>query len=94
MDQFASNTGGDAPNSKKLQNFLDENWAWMAAQVASNSSAYWVHVGALMAQVQGLADGQGDAPGSQRKLGFTIVYNVIIQGGDSEWRMCSDLDLL
>ena len=34
-----------------------------------------------MAQVEGLADGQADAPGSQRKLGFTFVYNAIIQGG-------------
>ena len=81
MDQFASNTGSDAPNSKKLTKFLEENWDWMASQVAANAtSSYWRHVGALMAQVQGLADGQSDAPGTQRKLGFEIVYNNIIQG--------------
>ena len=82
MDQFAANTGADQPNSRKLQRFLDGNWAFMSAQVAANTtSEYWHHVGGLMAQVVGLADGQTDAPGTKRALGFTTVYNSIILGG-------------
>ena len=83
MDFFALNTGGDQPNGKKLAKFLASNWAWMAGMVASSGDdLYWTHVGALMAQVAGLADGQSDAPGNQRKLGFDVVLNGIIQGGD------------
>lgn len=67
--------------SKKLQKFLDDNWAWMAEQVAgyADSDPYWAHVGALLAQVVGLADGQLAAGGS---LTLVEVYNAIILGGD------------
>jgi hypothetical protein len=86
MADFTANTGADAANPPKLQAFLDTNWAWMAGQVAANGSVYWKHVGALMAQVVGLADGQGDAAsaggGGPPPLGFRVVYNAIIQGGD------------
>jgi hypothetical protein len=84
MEQWCANTGADQPNSKKLQSFLDENLSWMRAQVASNSSAYWQHVGALIAQVEGLADGQADAAtaAGRAPLGFSVVYASIIEGGD------------
>ena len=84
MEQWSRNTGADQPNSKKLQKFLDDNLAFVRAQVAANASAYWQHVGALMAQVEGLADGQADAAAAagRKALGFGTVYNSIIQGGD------------
>ena len=83
MDLFAANTGADQPNSKKLQAFLDENWSWMKAQVTANAtSEFWHQLGALLAQVEGLADGQTDSPAAKRSLGFAWVYNAIIQGGD------------
>lgn len=87
MAEFVRNTGADAPNSKKLQAFLDANLAWMDAAVASSGAsapgvgdaAYWAHVGALLAQVRGMVAGQAAAGG---RLGWLEVYNAIIQGGD------------
>jgi len=84
MEQWSANTGADAANSKKLQKFLDENLAWTRAQAAANTSAYWQHVGALLAQIDGLAAGQADAAAAagRKAIGFQVVYNSIIQGGD------------
>jgi hypothetical protein len=84
MEQWSANTGADAANSKKLQAFLDANLAWTRAQAAANRSAYWQHVGALLAQVDGLAAGQADAAAAAGRtpIGFQTVYNSIIQGGD------------
>jgi hypothetical protein len=81
MTQLAVNIGADAPNSKSLQRFLDANWAWMAEQVDNYASAdpYLAHLGALMAQVVGLVDGQEAVGGT---LSFQTVYNVFILGGD------------
>ena len=78
---YASNTGSDAPNSKKLQRFLDDNWAWMIAQVAANSAtdSYWSHVGSVVAQLQGLVDGQASAGGA---LSWKELYQGLLNGGD------------
>lgn len=78
---FAANTGATVANSKKLQKFLDDNLAWVDAQVAAAepTDVYWHSVGAVMAQVRGLAAGHAAAGGP---LTFQDVYNAIIQGGD------------
>ena len=78
---YASNTGADAANSKKLQEFLDGNLAWMRAQVdaAPVADSYWAHVGGVLAQMEGVAAGQAAAGGA---LTLQVVYNAIIQGGD------------
>lgn len=81
MEMAIFNCGADAPNSKKLQKYLDDNWEWMGKQVADNSGndPYWAHVGALMAQVVGLADGAASVGGTNT---FTQAYQAIIAGGD------------
>lgn len=79
MADYALSTGATDPNSKKLQKFLDENWAWMLEQIAANPTAiYWRHLDSLLAQVRGAAAGQAAAGGS---LTWADVYNAIIQGG-------------
>ena len=77
----ARNTGSDAPNSKKLQRFLDDNFAWMTGMVAARAAtdAYWAHVGTVVAQLQGLADGQAAAGGAQT---WAQMYQGLLNGGD------------
>lgn len=81
MADMAANVGATEPNSKRLQKFLDANAAWMRAQVAAlaGADAYWAHVGAVLAQVEGLAAGQAAAGGA---LSFADVYQLQILGGD------------
>jgi hypothetical protein len=84
MINFSDNTGASEPNSNALQKFLDDNYAWMQSQIKVNKSSYWQHVESLLAQVQGLADGQESAAKAAGTvvLGRFTVYNSIIQGGD------------
>lgn len=84
MINFSDNTGASEPNSKALQKFLDDNYLWMQSQIKVNKSTYWQHVESLLAQVQGLADGQESAAKAAGAvvLGRFTVYNSIIQGGD------------
>lgn len=78
---FAANTGAAAPPSKKLERFIDDNSKWMAEQVAAQSASdpYWAHVGAVLAQVAGQADGQRAAGGT---LSAATLLQGIINGGD------------
>ena len=81
---YAGNTGATNVNSKKLQKFLDENLAWIDAQVSAdwpiNADAnYWATVGSVIEQTRGVAAGHAAAGGP---LLFGDVYNAIIQGGD------------
>jgi hypothetical protein len=81
---WCENTGASEPNSKDLQTFLDDNYAFMQTQILTNKSIYWQHVEALLAQVQGIADGQeavSKATGTTT-VGWFAIYNSIIQGGD------------
>ena len=81
IQTYARNTGSDAKNSKKLQAFLDANWAWMTGMVAAHagSDSYWAHVGTLVGQLQGLTDGQAAAGGTQT---WSQMYQGILNGGD------------
>jgi hypothetical protein len=81
MADMAANIGATAPNSKRLQRFLDGNMEWMRTQVASLgfSDPYWGHAGAVLAQVEGLAAGQAAAGGA---LTLRDVYQLQILGGD------------
>ena len=73
---YVDNIGATAKNSNALQKFLDRNWAWMAEQVAGygDSDPYWAHVGVLLAQLKGIADGQLSAGGT---LTLFEIYNAI-----------------
>lgn len=81
IQPYSRNTGSDAKNSKKLQKFLDDNWAWMTGMVATHATTdtYWAHVGTLVGQLQGLSDGQVAAGGSQT---WQQLYQGILNGGD------------
>lgn len=81
MADYAANTGATAANGAKLQAFLDANWAWMTGQAAALGGVdpFWASVGALVAQLQGLADGQARSGGV---LTFRDVYQAVINGGD------------
>ena len=81
MKLMADNIGAAEPNSKKLQKFLDANLAWMQAQVAALAAAdpYWAHVGAVLAQLEGMTAGQAAAGG---QLTWATVYQLQILGGD------------
>jgi hypothetical protein len=81
---WSDNTGAAEPNSKALQQFLDDNMAYMQNQIQSNRSFYWQHVEALLAQVRGIADGQEAAAKATGTVvvGWFAIYNSIIQGGD------------
>jgi hypothetical protein len=78
---YTANTGGAEPNSNKLAKFLEKNTAWMRAQVAASagSDPYWAHVEAVLAQVQGLHEGQLLAGGS---LSAATIYQNLLNGGD------------
>jgi len=69
-------SGATESNAKSLQKFLDNNWDWMTEMVSgySDSDPYWAHVGSLLAQIVGLADGQTAGGGT---LTFRDVYNAI-----------------
>jgi len=84
MFLFASNTGALDANSRKLQKFLDENLAFMDAQLARawpapRDAAYWGAVNETLAQLRGSAAGAAAAGAA---LSFADVYNAVIQGGD------------
>lgn len=78
---FAANTGALEPNAKRLQDFLDKNYAWMTEQVRLHASqdAYWAQLGGVLAQLQGEVAGQARAGG---RLTFYSLYQGLLLGGD------------
>ncbi|ELU15812.1 hypothetical protein CAPTEDRAFT_183314 [Capitella teleta] len=72
---------------QKLQNYLDENFAWIEKQIASSSSdPYWRHVELFLHQITGLIDGyHNDKMGIPHHFKPNVTNLLLLQiSGDLE----------
>ena len=73
------NGGGSLDLPPVLENFLDEQHAWVLNQVAQNpKSDYWQQANAVFGQVQGMFDGYALAAPESETLGYNDIWYMNI----------------
>jgi hypothetical protein len=74
------------PPPKKFTDWMDEHMQWLAAQVKEGSAtpgpehAYWVAVGAVLAQLRGVSAGYTSAAPSGQAMSYTDMLVMNLDG--------------
>ncbi|KAL4240707.1 Phospholipase B-like 1 [Mactra antiquata] len=82
-DYFQSKFGNSTDVEKKVKSFFMEQDLFMRSMIRNNvpGSAYWRHVGYILAQYDGLVKGYGDAVTDDKKLAI-YAFQLLNGAGD------------
>jgi hypothetical protein len=80
--QYVVNTGSAEPFTPRLEEYLTQNEAFMAEQIAAanGTDPFWHHVDVVWRQQRGLYDGYSSVAGPAQQLPFRAIYAINLVG--------------